>query len=658
MAAKKQRKKTVEKTRTFYRGPMAKPEVRSEEERTVEVAFSSEFPVERYYGWEVLGHEPGEVDLSRMPEGFAPVLVQHDARDHVGVVESVSLGRDKVLRATLRYGSSARAEEIFADVREGIRTQISVGYRVKELVLEKSNEEGDFYRATDWGPVEISHVAVAADPTVGVGRSDGDEFETVFLREEEEASMIEVIRLADGVRMQIREEDYDPETYAKAEKVRGWIDENEPAPSRAKVKDTGPSPDQVRTEAREAETKRVRELETIGAKWNASDEAQKFVADGRSVADFRAWLIDERLEPDKPFDTPETDIGLSEKELRKFSLLNLIRSQVDPAYRGADFEKECSRTIEEKLGDSPRGMFVPYDVLRDPQGWTGRAAVAKGGTGDNIIATDLLTGSFIDILRKKAVVMSMGARALDGLVGDVDISRQSGSATAAWVAEGGGAGDTPIALDKISLVPQTLRARSDMTRKMILQSTPAIEGLVRADLVAVMGLALDDAALQGSGVAPIPRGVINQAGVGVTNFSALATLFLDLVKMETGVATLDADIGSLGYVSTAKFRGSCKSIEKFATTGMTIWEQGNTVNGYPVGLTNLLPDDGGVGNDETTTVFGNWADLLLGFWGVLDVTAEGITLADSGGIAVRAFQDADANIRHPESFNIMEDAIL
>ncbi len=141
-----------------------------EEARTVELAFSSEEPVARWYGEEVLDHASGAVRLERMNNGAA-LLLQHDSDRQLGVVESARIDRDRRGRAVVRFGRGQLAEEIFRDVQDGIRRHVSVGYRIHEMKLDRSDAEGDTYRITDWEPLEVSIVSVPADATVGVGRA-------------------------------------------------------------------------------------------------------------------------------------------------------------------------------------------------------------------------------------------------------------------------------------------------------------------------------------------------------------------------------------------------------------------------------------------------------------------------------------------------------
>ena len=148
-----------------------------EDDRLVDVAFSSEEPCERYYGYEILDHGAKSVRLERLKDG-APVLLGHDSDDQVGVVENARIDGDRKGRAVLRFSRSGHADEILTDIRDGIRRKISVGYRVHSIVLEKSDESGDVYRVDDWEPFEISIVSIPADNVgAGVGRSINQEGE-------------------------------------------------------------------------------------------------------------------------------------------------------------------------------------------------------------------------------------------------------------------------------------------------------------------------------------------------------------------------------------------------------------------------------------------------------------------------------------------------
>lgn len=160
---------TVERTFTLERGALKV----DEENRTVEVAFSSEYPVERWGGYEILDHSPKAANLKRLNTG-GPVLLCHDRNQQVGgVVEGTArIDEDRVGRCTVKFSRSQLGQDTMQDVVDGIRKTISFRYILREVVLEKSDKEkGDTYRVKKWEALEVSFEPIAADPTVGVART-------------------------------------------------------------------------------------------------------------------------------------------------------------------------------------------------------------------------------------------------------------------------------------------------------------------------------------------------------------------------------------------------------------------------------------------------------------------------------------------------------
>ena len=246
------------KTGTLYRNTKISTGDINEEARTVSLSFSSEAPIERYFGTEILDHDKKSVDLKRLNDGGA-LLVDHDTRQQVGVIEISEVGKDRVGRALVRFGKSQRAEEEFQDVLGGIRTKVSVGYRINRMVQEESDPENPIFRATNWEPMEISLVSVPADVSVGVGRTDdhaGHETETLYLKKEQKKMPEE-------------------KTIEKTIETPPAVDEGK-----------------VREEARQKETARVNEILVIGEKFQMQDEARNAISGNVSINQFRQKVLD------------------------------------------------------------------------------------------------------------------------------------------------------------------------------------------------------------------------------------------------------------------------------------------------------------------------------------------------------------------------------
>ena len=565
--------------------------VLDEKRRTVTIAVSSEQPVARSDGNEILVHDAKSINMEFLASGRAPLLLDHDHTRQIGVIESVSLGDDRVLRANVRFGKGALAQEVYTDIVDGIRSNISVGYRVNKM--ERSGA-GD-YRATKWSPLEVSVVSVPADMTVGVGRS---------------ASAAE------------------PEPKAQPS-----IKEDRKMSEEVNL-------DEVRADAAKAAAKNASEILALATRHNKRDLADKAIADGRSIEEFRGIILD--VIGDSASLSNDQDVGLTRSEVKEYSIVRALRALADPQnaqlQREAGFEREVSEAAASRAGTTARGFMVPTDVLGV---WKQRDL--NTSDDNELVATDLLASQFIDVLRNEASVMQAGARMIPGLVGNIAIPKKATASTAGWIStEGADSAETEPTFSQVTLSPKQLGANTQMTRQMLQQSTPAIEGIVRDDLTQAIALAIDTGALQGSGSSGQPTGVLNTAGVNtVTDFAAAVPTFAEMVSLETALAVDNALRGNLAYITDAATYGGLKTRVKDAGSGMFVLE-GGEANGYRV----IRSQQGTAGN----VYFGNWSDLLIGMWGGLDLTIDPYTLSKSGGLNIVAFQTIDVAVRHAVSF--------
>lgn len=564
------------------------------EKRTILLSFSSETPVDRWFGKEILDHSDGAVMLERL-QGKAPLLVNHDPERQPGVVESANIGSDKRGHAIVRFGKSPLAEEILTDVLDGIRTLVSFAYRVHEMILEKESDEETIYRVTKWEPLEISIVSVPADISVGVGR------------QLEEKTQVKIINR--GVNTNMTEEEKKALEAADKEKIE--------------------------KEVREKELNRTREILAIGAQFAMKDEAEKAVREGVTVDAFRKMAMD-KLVTQKAIDTQTSDIGMTTKEVKQYSLLKAIRAVLIGSWADAGPELEASRQVAKLTGrEFPQnGFFVPHDVLK--------REVTKAGYGAGLIGTQSYPQNFIELLRNRAMLSQLGAQVLSGLVGNVTIPKQTGAATAYWVTEGYA---STISLSDsvysaLTMTPKYVGARTPYTRAMLLQSNPSIEMLVMNDLVNVLALAMDKVGINGAAVSNEPVGIINTSGVGSvdgTGFDWTAA-----VELETDVLAANADIATMAYLLGASVNGILKTREKASGYPVYLNTDGQ-VNGYPVGVSNQVP--------AANIIFGAFSQVIFGLWGGLDILVDPYTRSDSGGVIINAYQAADVGIRHAASFS-------
>ena len=574
-----------------------------EENRTVELALSSEgAEVERSWGIEILAHDTESIDLARASQGL-PLLVNHDTGQMpVGrlLPDSFRIGADKVLRATAKI--SQNAEALWRDIQDGIASSVSIGYRIMNVERQEDEEARDgvpVFRVTRWQPYEASLVSVPADFVgAGVGRQLDESQPT--------------------------NQPTKPLTATAPEAT----------PEKIQVSD---KTELTAEEVRKSEIDRIRDIEALGDSHGETKLAREYAMMGKTVSDFRQALLE--VLKDKPA-TQADALGMDNKEAKQYSFMRVINALANPtnarAQEDAAFEFEASRAVADVLGKNPQGIFVPGDV---------QARTMTSGTataGGNTVATDLLADSFIDRLEKAMLTAQLGT-ILRGLSGDCAIPRNSGTNTAGWIsAEGSDSAESEASFAQVTLSPNTVGGYTDVSRRLLLQSSMDIEGFVRNDLATSIGQAMDLAALGGTGSSGQPTGITETSGVNEADVAAGGVpTWAELVSFETAVAADDALQGRLAYMVTAAIAGSMKTTSKDDGSGQFLLD-GAIANGREVFVSNNL--------ESGQIIFGNWSDLLIGFFGGLDINVDTATGSRAGTVRIVALQDADIAVRNAVSF--------
>lgn len=574
----------------------------NEDERRVRLAVSSEAGVYRSFGLEVLDHSAESIDLEFLGSGRAPLLLDHDPRQQIGVIERTEIGSDRVLRADVRFGKGALADEVFRDVVDGIRANISVGYRIDKLSKNERDDGTVEFRATRWTPLETSIVSIPADTTVGIGRSASSETEVPK----------EVISM---------------EPTVNVEEVRA----------------------EAASAERAAYSKQVSEIIALGAKHNKRDLAEKAIGQGLSVEQFRGVLLD-AIGDAKPLEVAEPDI--SPKEQRNYSLMRAIRAAANNDWREAGFEREISDEIGRMTGKNAKGFYVPSSA------WGQRdLTVGTNSAGGFLKPTDHLGNEYIEALRARLVVAGLGARTMTGLSGDVAIPKMSAGVAAAFVAESGSVSEVNATFAQVTMSPKTLGAMTDISRKLIIQSDPSVEAIVRDDLLNAIAAKIEDVAIEG-GASNEPTGITQTSGIGSvaigTNGGAPTwASVVDLVKeVEVDNAVIS---NNLAFLTNPKVKGKMAQTAKVSSTDsvMLLDAPWNSLYGYPLAVTTHVPSDltkGTASGVCSAMIFGDFAQLMIGFFSAADVLVDPYTGGAAGTVRLIVHQDMDLAVRHAQSF--------
>lgn len=650
-------------------------------ERTrYKASLSSEELVDRWFGKERLVHDRKAVNLQRAKNKGLPLLFNHNSDEPIGRIRNVKIDGDR-LTGELIFGNSQRAREIEADVNEDLLDGVSIGYRV--LKMEPDDDDETIFNVTKWELLEASIAPVPADNSIGVGRSGSTQdinTNNYFFYQDSDKPMIhegsrEALPVVDNVSGQFTNQvGYISTRQQEADTMP---EENTPQPKKPDV-----NIQEIQDNARNAELNRIRQINSFGEKFNKRDDAKQFINDGKSVDDFREYLLSVINPNPEPLKQPSAEessmeIGMTDREVKQFSFcraLQYLSEPNNPRIRElAAFEIECSQAAQEKRGEPSSGILVPNkrdwyiinkrdkkQVYPDMDMRSNNFVVPvdvltrdlSAGTatdGAELVATNLLAGSFIDVLRNMLVVRAAGATILTDLVGDVAIPRKTSGSTGGWIAtEGGDASQSDPQFDQVTLTPRTCGVYSEMTKQLIRQSSLDVEALVRTDLAVGLATTIDLAALYGSGASGQPTGISNTSGINTpTNFAGVNPTFAEVVDMETQVDVDNALMGSLSYILRADMKGALKTTEKATNTAQFVYESDNTMNGYAAWTTQQVTSG--------DLFFGNFRDLIIGMWGGLDMLVDPYTNSLSGTIRIVGHQMVDVGVRHPVSFSFNND---
>lgn len=648
----------------------------------VEMAFASDKPYERWWGIEVLDMSEKSVRLGRLNDGDGgPVLFNHNWDDLRGRHEpgSVRTDTDGFLRGRVIISPDTQVmRDTIAQIESKTLSKASVGYQIHTVieqtvakdgssqerpidgaqferlieahclkrdgrvvggnlrafqagideilgVIERAGEAPPVYRVVDWEPLENSFVTVPADNGVGVGRS------------------AEIVTLSVS------------STTAAAvftERKANMADTQAAAGASADTQQR--AAELASLNAVELEKQRRKGIEdTVRANKLDARLAQKWIEEGTPLHEVASQVVDVMEERGRARPTAASALGLSGKETKQYSLFRAIRAMkfgaVNPAFmQEAGFEIECSRAVAKALGRELTGsILVPGEVLQRPLGAEaaqramGTTPGSKGG-----YAVNVENMGFIDILRNRSVALSMGARNLSGLQGNVTFARQTGKATVTWQ---GGDGTSITATDQtlgqLSMTPKTAIAITDVSEQLLRQSTPSAEAFVMADLAADVAIdGVDYSVFNGVGGAQ-PLGIKNTSGV-TTGQDASTVSYAKALAFVSTAGSANALRGRPGFVTNTAGAAVLMQRQRFTSTDTPLWT-GNMLDGQCVGFNAMSSEQIASGN----LIFGSWDEVIIGDWGVLELAMDnGGTRFNQAQVGIRAMWMVDVLIRYPQAF--------
>lgn len=595
-----------------------------DENGVLELSFSSEIKYLRDFGYEILSHDPQDVDLSLLNSGNQPLLLDHDPDDadkHIGVVESAWITGDKQGRAKVRFSIDPIKQGIINDIKNGIRSNVSVGYVLTGKTAIGIDNGKEIYRCS-WKPYEISSVAIAADPTVGTNRNATITNEVIMTPEE--------IAAAEAAKQ------------LELEK-RSALQQPQPTVQIADAADAADVIDLCR-------------------KFGMEDKAAEFIRSKKSMHDVKeaVFMAVEKRNLQTPIFVPTPGPVIHEKKERTFSIGAAVRAATSGDWSQAGYEREMS---QEWGKGSIRGGFTGNNFFLDPHMSVRAGAVGTANGGAELVGTTYMPQNLIELLYAKTLSSRLGVSKLLGLHGNARIPKITSGTTASWGAETTIAAESSLGTDKLDMTPNQLTAKSKFSRQLLTQGLPNIEALVTTDIYKQIALAVDTAIINGSGASNQPTGVLSQAGLaviaaGANGGAATWTILNNLIKSVDAANALD---GSLKFVGNPKVSAHLRTVVKDTNTAAVyLMGDADKLVGYDYLSSTIVPSNlvkGTSGAVCSPLIFGNWADVIVAQWGSIEFVVDPYTAGDTSEIVLRAYSFWDTDVRHVQSFAVVKDLL-
>lgn len=658
----------------------------TEEGRTVPVIFSTDDPAlvsdghERFY--EILDHSPGSIRMGRANKGL-PLLKDHVRTSLLGRVNDISFGPSGSINVGGGAARFAKTEEARGEldlVRDGTLTDVSVGYRVFKRVSEGKMDGLPLFRATDWMPTEVSTVSIGADEVAGFRADEGPNELTIEWRQEE----MDKCKVCEKEHADLNTRGVCPDCIG--DMTRQAVPAKPAAQAVRAAADLPATPEEleaIRVEAagtaKKDETERVREIISIGEEFKMQDQARKAVDENVPLDEFRKEAMELIRKNSRPGMVTSDDLGMNRKEKDEYSLCRAMLSMLGDKDYSKGFEKEVHDDLLNKVGSQRGGFLIPSDMVVPAAFARQRGAemarqmmlmerttmiAGTDSLGGHLVGTEHRADMFLDFLRARTVLGEMGSQIMEGLVGNIEWPTQATDPTFSYLAtETGSLTESNLTFGQNTMSPKIATAKQSYSRKLLRQSNPSIENVVRNAFLNGFASEVDRLGITGASANNEPVGILNTSGIGAVAIGTDggAITWGSVVDLETEVAIDNADFGALGYITNPKVRGAAKQTLKDAAVSGYVWSDmspGAPLNGFRAGVTTNVPSNltKGSGTGLSALIYGNFNDALYGFWGAMEIEEDRITNADSGGgIVIRLFHFLDFLANRPQSFSAAKD---
>ena len=624
--------------------------VMNEVTREVCVTFSTENPV-KITRWldEVLLHDEGSVDLTYC-DGQFPSLWNHDINRMVGIVL-----KSAVVQRKGKAVVKVRDDEVWRGIWDGYYRYCSVRGDPIEDSWEELGEGKVRRIISSWKVKEITFTPMPADDGAGVGRSED------FIKFHRENDM----RFNNIIQRMDKEHGAEGPGGTGTSGAGGGGNPPPKPPESSGESGAGDSGEIQRSGASggtgsgvHVDDKRANQMYKLCNVVKRMDLLGKYLGDPKLTFED----LQNEIERSQTSDSDNSSsggrgsqyeaIGMDAKEISQFRIVRAIDAMLS-GRKGNELEYDAMETIRSQVGSYSNSIPIPPEVLR-----AGPLAAGAAGKGEELVQTSIQHNSFIDLLQNETAVKRLGARFLTGLSDKLQFAEKTSTLVAQFVDEENE--DVPVesatAFKSRIMDGKRLVGSEKYSKRLIKQTSWDVEKMIREDIATQFALGVDLNAIGGQEKGP--KGVLDVINgdpkIKATNFIDAGDQLVSnehVIALETAVAKRNGR-GRLAYICGASMRGYLKGKQVSSADPTKIWKSSKDnfgeINGYPGFMTNQV---GGADQAKKhLLIYGAWDQIIVGFWGVMEILLDPYGSKSKYMVEVVANQDVDILVRYPGSF--------
>jgi len=353
-------------------------------------------------------------------------------------------------------------------------------------------------------------------------------------------------------------------------------------------------------------------------------------------------------------------VDMNERQQKQYSVAKAIQALAADDRDLKSFEREVSDEIRRTTNRIPSAMagssiFIPTQ-LAERAGLVVNTNSAGGFSVQSNISTEL-----IELLRAQTRVLQLGAQMLSGLRGNISFVVESVATVASWQGENLGVdnADADQAFTSKTLSPKMVIGNTSFTRKLLQQSSLDIELMIRRDLTRSLSLALDAAAIAGTGLSNMPTGLLSTSAIGIVpvGVNGGPATYALICALEDAVANANADSPDMAFLTSPDQRSKLRQVFVNGVGSDPVWGPDGLL-GYRSTVSKNTPSNltKGSGTNLSAIIAGDFSQMLLGEFGAIEITVDPFKLKRQAVIECTVYGMFDVLIRQPAAFAAIVDA--